>query len=1295
MKAILPKSLCSLLAAFFVLPLYAQVNVVTYHNDLSRTGQNLNETILTPANVNPTQFGQLFQYPVDGNVYAQPLYLSNVTIPGQGVHNVVFICTEHNSVYAFDADSVSGTNGGLLWHVNLGPSAATPNNNFGNRYGTYGDIVPEVGITGTPAIDATNGILYVDTFTNDEPNVYNHRIHALSIFTGSEELGGPLLVSGTYPGTGVASSSNGVLDFANEYNLNRPALTFLNNQLFVAYSGYGDTNPYHGWILAFNTSPSLSSSAAWVDTPNSSIAEFGGNAGEGGIWMGADGLAVDPNTNNTFFFSTGNGIYGNATGGFTNPTEFGDSLVKITTSKFPNSSTPPTDWFTPYNQASLQDGDEDLGSAGTLLLPNSVGSSAHPHLMIGGGKQGLIYLVDRDTMTTGTTHYDSTGSTDSVVQSYQINNGSIFATPAYFNGSLYYACQSDVMKRFTIANGVIAGPISSGTRGYDHPGASPSISASGTSNGLVWVIAYGTPSVLSAFNASNVSTEIYSSDFAARDTLPNGVKWAVPTIANGKVYVGASGAVAVFGLLPIASSPPTGAPTNLTAQPVSTAQINLAWTYTSSNQSGFEILRSTDGVNYSAINIAPADSETFQDTSCTVNTTYYYMVYAENTAGLSGSSNIVSATTLNNQANVGLVAYWAFDDGGGLIAADSVGGDDGTLVGEVTWTSGPVGGALNFHGGGAATARVSIPDEAAIDFSGTQSFTVTAWVEPANTVGKYSEIISKSRASAPWYELGISSSNNWIFRGTASDITGTPVPTAPSGWHHLAAVQNGAAGTRTLYVDGVPVATGSAQAANGTGELVFAEADGVNESFSGILGEVRIYDVALPVAEIATLAQTTWADSDIGDVGVVGSATIYHGLFTVNGSGADIWNNADAFHYVYQKISGDCVVTARVDTVEETDPWAKGGVMIRETLDPGAAFADCVTTPANGTNFQWRQVADNACGYTGDGSTAPPYWVRMTRTGNVITGYESATGTTWNEVGSETFTMVPNVYVGLCACAHNNADLGTSTMDNITVSTEGSLAFSNALYTVSEQGPSATITVSRTGGSLDAVGVTYSTVPGGSAASGTSYVATSGTLSWANGDSSTKSFTVPIIDPNIAGPNLSVDLALSNPTGGVTLGPLSTATLTIIENSYNTWLYEVYGGSASNPAYSAPLATPDNDGIPNLLKYAMSINPGVNAQAQMPTVATANGHPQITFQWNYNVSDVTYVVQASNSPNGTWTPLATYTAAGGWVANVAGVTISPGGVSGNQPYQYEPVVVTDPATLSPGQSLFLRVSVTR
>jgi len=269
----------------------AQVNVLTYHNNNSRTGDNVNETVLSPTNVNSTLFGKLFSFPVDGHIYAQPLYVSGLNISGRGIHNVVFVATQHNSVYAFDADT-NAAPGGLLWHANLGPSAATPDPNFGARYGSFGVILPEVGITGTPVIDPGSGTLYVDAFTH-EGSSYFHKIHALSIADGSERSFSPRTVTASVPGTGVGGNGTTVF-FEAKQQLQRAALTLANGIVYVAYGGYDDTDPFHGWIIGFNAS-TLQPLPNYVfnTTPNSPTNQFGPNAGEGGIWMGGGGLSVD------------------------------------------------------------------------------------------------------------------------------------------------------------------------------------------------------------------------------------------------------------------------------------------------------------------------------------------------------------------------------------------------------------------------------------------------------------------------------------------------------------------------------------------------------------------------------------------------------------------------------------------------------------------------------------------------------------------------------------------------------------------------------------------------------------------------------------------------------------------------------------------------------------------------------------------------------------------------------------------------------------------------------------------
>lgn len=536
-----PRTLIILVFAT-TLPAFGQVNVLTYHNDFARTGQNPNETILTPANVNTNTFGKVFSYPVDGQIYAQPLYVSGLVIPGQGTHNVVFVATMHDSVYAFDGDSNAGPNGGLLWHVNLGTSAVMPNNDFGNRYGQYHDIRPEVGVIGTPVIDLSAGTIYLSAFTH-EGSSYIQRIHALSITDGTEKPFSPVLVSATINGKGV-SSSGGKLSFDSMHNgLQRPALTLAGGVLYVAYSGFADTDPYHGWLLGFDAATLQQlTNRIFVTTPNSTTADWGPNAGEGGIWMGGNGPLVDAQTN--LFFEVANGPF-NAN---TNGTEYGDSFMKLSTTN----GLAVADYFTPFNQASLAAADSDLGSGGPVLLPEEVGSTNHPHLIVGAGKGGTIYLVDRDNMG----HFNA-GNDSQIVQSMPGAIMASFATPAYFNKTIYYQANGDRMKAFAITNGVLSStPIHRSSPTIPFPGATPSISANGTANGIVWALDNGAvssgtpigPTVLHAYDAGNLTNQLYNSSQAGvRDTASFAVKTSVPTIANGKVYVGGASALTVYG----------------------------------------------------------------------------------------------------------------------------------------------------------------------------------------------------------------------------------------------------------------------------------------------------------------------------------------------------------------------------------------------------------------------------------------------------------------------------------------------------------------------------------------------------------------------------------------------------------------------------------------------------------------------------------------------------------------------------------------------------------------------------
>ena len=522
-------------------------SVLTYHNDSFRTGLNTNEAILSPAIVNSANFGKLFTYNVDGLVFAQPLCVSGLQIPGQGIHNVLYVATEHNSVYALDADSNKAFTNGVIWKVNLGPSAITPTNAFGNRYngGQYIDITPEVGITGTPVIDLARGTLFVDAFTR-EASGYIHRLHALNITNGSERPNSPVVVAATTPGTAV-DSVGGIITFSATQQIQRSALTLAGETLYVPYSGYADTDPYHGWILGYDpVSLQIRPGYIFNTTPNATAA-FNPNAGEAGIWMGGGGLCVDANTN--LYFETGNGTF-TATNGSAG-TEYGDSFIRLSTTN----GLKVADYFTPWNQNAMSGPglDGDLGSGSCMLVPDQAGTNLH--LLVGGGKYGIMYVLNRDQMTTNNSHYNATVSTDAILQGFSfITNATVirFMTgPAYFNGAVYFTSWNDKLKRYPIINGVLSRTPTAGPRTFAFPACTPVVSANGTNNGIVWSTGYGAPPVLTGYNATNVAAEIYNSAQAAanRDTLTNAVKFATPMVANGKVYAGGQYAVAVFGLL--------------------------------------------------------------------------------------------------------------------------------------------------------------------------------------------------------------------------------------------------------------------------------------------------------------------------------------------------------------------------------------------------------------------------------------------------------------------------------------------------------------------------------------------------------------------------------------------------------------------------------------------------------------------------------------------------------------------------------------------------------------------------
>lgn len=534
----------SLLCSSLVTGAFAQVNVLTFHNDNARTGQNTNETILTLANVNTNTFGRLFSYPVDGQLYAQPLILSNVAITNKGTHNVLFVATTHGSVYAFDADTNIGTNAMPLWQVSfINPGAGittVPNADVNSA-----NVAPEIGIIGTPAIDAASGTLYVEMKTKEVSGStsYVHRLHALDVGSGAEKFGGPALITATVNGTGDGNDGAGHVPFNGRRQMNRPGLLLLNGIVYIAYGSHGDQSPYHGWVLGYDAQ-TLAQKVVHNTTPN---------GGLGGFWNGGCGLAADGN--GTIFGLTGNGTFSNA---FNN---FGDSFIRLTNT---GPALALVDYFTPYNQKDLADTDADLGSGAVIVLPPSAGAGTN--LVVGAGKRGFIYLVNSTNMG----HFNSANDSQ-IVQSFNGIAGS-FGTPAYFNNMLYYVAAGDKLKAFQFSGGLlVTTPASQSGNSFAWPGATPSISANGANNAIAWVLeaagatggGSGGHAILHAYNATNVALELYNSSQAAtRDDAGSAIKFTAATVANGKVYVGGGSQVTVFGNGTWANAPvitPSGA----------------------------------------------------------------------------------------------------------------------------------------------------------------------------------------------------------------------------------------------------------------------------------------------------------------------------------------------------------------------------------------------------------------------------------------------------------------------------------------------------------------------------------------------------------------------------------------------------------------------------------------------------------------------------------------------------------------------------------------------------------------
>ncbi|HEV2615136.1 MAG TPA: hypothetical protein VGU63_00855 [Candidatus Acidoferrales bacterium] len=518
----------------------APADVLTYHNDNARTGLYASEKILTPRNVNSRDFGKIAFLSVQGLVDAEPLYVSQLKFAG-AKRNAVFVATEHDFVYAFDADTNA-----QLWQVSLlGPDETTSDDRG------CGQVKPEIGVTSTPVIDlqaGPHGAIYVVAMSKDSSGKYFQRLHALDITTGAELDGSPQTIEATYPGSAVPNSK-GQVDFDPKQYKERAGLLLLNGVVYTSWASHCDFDPYNGWIIGYNAR-TLKQANVLNITPNGS---------EAAIWMSGAGLAADSSGN--IYFLAGNGTFETTLNaqGFPEKGDYGNAFMKLSTA---GGKLSVSDYFVMHNTIEESRKDLDLGSGGAMVLPDLQDHSGKTHhLAVGAGKDDIIYVVNRDSMgkfnpandraiyqaipRTGNDNSEGLGGT-----------GGVFAAPAYFNHTLYYGAVDDSLRAFKLTNARVVSPAASKTAvSFGYPGTTPSISANGMKDAIVWAVENNSPAVLRAYEASDLAKELYDSNRERNRDEITGNKFITPMIAAGKVFVGTPTGVAVFGLLPKPAAP--------------------------------------------------------------------------------------------------------------------------------------------------------------------------------------------------------------------------------------------------------------------------------------------------------------------------------------------------------------------------------------------------------------------------------------------------------------------------------------------------------------------------------------------------------------------------------------------------------------------------------------------------------------------------------------------------------------------------------------------------------------------
>jgi Chitobiase/beta-hexosaminidase C-terminal domain/Bacterial Ig domain len=700
---------CALAATMFA-QTPTPVTVPTWRYDLTHAGENTQETALTPANVNMNSFGKLFGLKVDGNVYAQPLYVPGLKMSDGKVHNVLFVATENDSIYAFDADSNGGANAKPIWQITLlnaahgATAGATPQapTSTGEN-----DIGPVIGITGTPVINPATNTMYVVGAT-EEGGAYFIRLHAINILTGAERTNSPVAVKATVTGTGNGSSG-GKLSFSPLWENQRPALNFYNGYVYVGFAAHGDLGPWHGWLLAYNGT-TLAQTAAVCLSPN--------GVG-GGIWAAGAGMPIDEDaTGGRMFVVTGNGTHSTYPKfPYTGSLGMGESVIDF---NLANGGLTTTDEFTAFNYAKLTSADLDLGSGGILMLPDQQGD--HPHILVQAGKEGRIIVLNRDNL--GGLAAGGTSNTNAL-QDIPGQIQGLWSTPAYWNGNVYIWAAKDVAKAFKVADGQLGTePFTQSNVTSGFPGASFSISSNGTQDGIAWAVRSDQvktngPNVLYAWDANDLTNTIYESDTnPTRDAGGVANRFSIPVVTNGKVYVSANKQVGVYGLL-------GGEPT--AAAPLISPD---GGTFSSSQSVTLSSTTASAEIHYTLNGVTPTSSSTLYNGPITIDTNTTVKAIASATgyvqSGVSsatftfGTSGSCSAPT---SAGVHICSPTAGSTVNSPVQVQATATVTGTVASTQLW----VDGVKNFSASGSNTLSTSVSLAA-----GTHRFAVIA----VNTSGQ-------------------------------------------------------------------------------------------------------------------------------------------------------------------------------------------------------------------------------------------------------------------------------------------------------------------------------------------------------------------------------------------------------------------------------------------------------------------------------------------------------------------------------------------------------------------------------